>query len=115
MDCLFGLLAAVGAVLGTVIGALIGYASDPKQPRADGPWLLAVVPIAAYVAGAAVGSALDSSVRRFRPAGESDVLSHDGAGREPPTPLVLFLGFVFLVAPTLAAIMLMLFAAGLVG
>jgi hypothetical protein len=113
VDCVFGLVMALGAVIGTVIGLVIGYMSHPEQPRFDGPWLLVVVPIAAYFGGVAIGSAFDILIRRFRPPGEADVLMHDGRATDPPAAVLLFLGTVFFLVPVLVAVVLMLFAAGL--
>jgi len=114
VDCVFGLVIAFGAILGTIVGLLIGYTNHPQEPRFDGVWLVVVVPIAAYFVGAAIGSIFESLLQRFRPAGEVSVLSHDGRGTEPPAAVLVLLGMVFLIAPAIVAIVLILFAAGLI-
>ena len=81
MDCVLGLVAALGALLGTIVGTVVGYGIDHEQdPRVEGSALVIALPVVAIVAwyvGVAAGSAFESFVRRFRPAGEGSVTSHD--------------------------------------
>ena len=110
VDCVFGLVMALGAVIGTVIG----FVSHPEEPRFDGPWLLVVVPIAASFVGGAIASAFEIVIRRFRPRARPTFSCMTGPGTDPPAAVLLLLGMVSLLAPALTAIGFMLFAAGLV-